>query len=460
MTSTSLRESSGVRHFHGVDQGNMFGSNGDYNQDEDDEEGDEEETEEEEEEEGDEEETEEEEEEEGDEEETEEEEEGDEEEEEEEEEDDEEQRQEEEDNIDSGIRFNNINENNSVRSLEIDADSIVSDAITYSSSINIGEDSIEENNDVFFDQIDSMMAAVKAENSAIEEMTEKLKELDRLKANVSAYESKLENTNLKITKLASTKEILQKKYDAMVGQKQLADEQLNPYRNQLVSMKESYAKERVSRLSAQQEVTNMRKKVTMLETTNKQLHNENKAIDALNELIESLRRELSDIRNKHKEDTNTLKERLKGAETFLTDQQSLRKKVHLLSKKLLDVGDNKVKKKYDVHAGINQIGHRKPIIFQKEQYRLGGVIEDEDEENDEDDEDEDDDEEDNYQDEDGFYQSKILAMETAASIQVNTQDRRRQRPTEERQTQQQYHTANNFDPYKQKLAKPRRNGRK
>jgi chromosome segregation ATPase len=134
-------------------------------------------------------------------------------------------------------------------------------------------------------QLDSMIAAVKTESSALDQMKEKLKEVDNLRNQIAIYTKKLleadqANLNMKtnILKLQEQQVVLKKA-------KSEAESTMVPVRTELNKLKELCGKERMTRLSAQQEATVLKDHVQRLESMNMDLSNENKMIPALQVLL-------------------------------------------------------------------------------------------------------------------------------------------------------------------------------
>ena len=125
-------------------------------------------------------------------------------------------------------------------------------------------------------QLDSMIAAVKTESSALDQMKEKLKEVDNLRGQITVYTKKIleadqANLNMKTNMLK-----LQEQYNTLKKQKAENESTMVPIRTELNKFKELCGKERMTRLSAQQEATVLKDHVQRLEAMNSDLTNENK----------------------------------------------------------------------------------------------------------------------------------------------------------------------------------------
>jgi DNA repair exonuclease SbcCD ATPase subunit len=95
-----------------------------------------------------------------------------------------------------------------------------------------------------------MIAAVKTESSALDQMKEKLKEVDNLRNQIATYTKKLleadqANLNMKTNILK-----LQEQYSVLKKAKSDADSTMVPIRTELNKLKELCGKERMTRCAA------------------------------------------------------------------------------------------------------------------------------------------------------------------------------------------------------------------
>lgn len=104
-----------------------------------------------------------------------------------------------------------------------------------------------------FSQLDSMLSAVQTESSALDGMREKVKELDQLRVQLSTITKRLLESDQANLTLKSSLFQLQEAFNETRRAKQEIESTVVPLRQELNRTKEMYAKERMARLSAQQE---------------------------------------------------------------------------------------------------------------------------------------------------------------------------------------------------------------
>lgn len=131
--------------------------------------------------------------------------------------------------------------------------------MSYQMNSGLGGDNLSWANDTIdrstslFSQLDSMLSAVQTESSALDGMREKVKELDQLRVQLSAITKRLLESDQANLTLKSSLFQLQEAFNEMRRAKQEVESTVVPLRQELNRTKEMYSKERLARLSAQQE---------------------------------------------------------------------------------------------------------------------------------------------------------------------------------------------------------------
>ena len=165
-----------------------------------------------------------------------------------------------------------------------------------------------------FSQLDSMIAAVQTESSALDSMREKVKELDGLRLQLSSITKRLLESDQNNLTLKGSLFQLQEAFNDMRRQKQELESTMVPLRQELNRTKEMYSKERMTRLAAQQEVSMLKDQLQRVEKINEDLEREVKSIPALSESNELLKQDLSRVRGRYKEERAALQAQARSVE--------------------------------------------------------------------------------------------------------------------------------------------------
>lgn len=185
-----------------------------------------------------------------------------------------------------------------------------------------------------------MIAAVKVESSALDSMKEKLKEVDALRNQISTFTKRLLDADQANLNLKTNLVKVQEAYTELKKQKAEVESSMVPMRQELNRTKEAYSKERMARLSAQQETAMLKEQIMRLEKINENLDRECKTIPPLIESNEMLKTDLSNVRKRFKEEKAGLLKQIKGAEASLKDVEAVKSEVRSLSLRLLDLASN------------------------------------------------------------------------------------------------------------------------
>jgi len=170
---------------------------------------------------------------------------------------------------------------------------------------NFDDDVIERSGNLF-GQLDSMIAAVQNESSALDSMREKLRELDGMRTQLSSLTKRLLEADQANLTLKSNLVKIQEAYADIRRQKQESESNMVPLRTELNRTKDMYSKERQARLSSQQETSMLKDQLLRLEKINEDLERDVKSIPALADSNELLKTDLQRIRNRYKEEKTSL----------------------------------------------------------------------------------------------------------------------------------------------------------
>ncbi len=96
-----------------------------------------------------------------------------------------------------------------------------------------------------------------------------------------------------------------------------------PLRQELNRTKEMYSKERMARLSAQQEASILKDQLSRLEKLNEDLEREVKTIPALAESNEILKADLTQLRQRYKEDKTLMQSQIRSMEVNTRDVEGM-----------------------------------------------------------------------------------------------------------------------------------------
>eukprot|EP00601_Ochromonadales_sp_CCMP2298_P024450 CAMPEP_0173291658 /NCGR_PEP_ID=MMETSP1143-20121109/12280_1 /TAXON_ID=483371 /ORGANISM="non described non described, Strain CCMP2298" /LENGTH=228 /DNA_ID=CAMNT_0014230929 /DNA_START=158 /DNA_END=841 /DNA_ORIENTATION=+ len=176
----------------------------------------------------------------------------------------------------------------------------------------------------FFSQLDSMIAAVKVESSALDSMKEKLREVENLRTQIGAFTKRLLDADQSNLTLKQNLVKVQEMYAEVKRSKTEVESTIVPVRQELNRAKDICSKERAARLAAQQQVAALKEQVRQLENMNETLERDNRSIPALSESNEILKNDLTQVRRRFKEEKNQMQKHLKGLETQARDVESIK----------------------------------------------------------------------------------------------------------------------------------------
>lgn len=207
----------------------------------------------------------------------------------------------------------------------------------YTSSDGLNYDDTIERTGELFSQLDHMIAAVQVESHALDSMREKLKELDTLRGQIKMLTNKAleyEQTNLT---LKSNLNKLQQANADLKRSKADIEGTLNPIRVELNRTKEMYNKERMARLSAQQETAQLKEHAMRLEKVVEELERECKSIQGLTESNEILRNDLAQLKQRYKDDKAMLQNHVRSLEQQVREVDTIKANVKNYALRLLDI---------------------------------------------------------------------------------------------------------------------------
>jgi len=242
----------------------------------------------------------------------------------------------------------------------------------YSSSLGdskFADDTIEMSGN-FFSQLDSMIAAVKVESSALDSMKEKLKEVENLRNQISNFTKRLLEADQSNLNLKSNLVKAQEMYAEVKKAKAEVESSIVPLRNELNRTKEQCNKERAGRLAAQQQIAQMKDQINMLENANENLDRDVKTIPALSESNEILKNDLSQLRRRYKEEKAQMQKHIKALEGQSRDVESIKGAVRDLSMKLLDVANGGGSGGAVPGSGTSVGGHSSSSAYMAQQQRM------------------------------------------------------------------------------------------
>eukprot|EP01038_Epipyxis_sp_PR26KG_P014645 gene14645-19675_t len=192
----------------------------------------------------------------------------------------------------------------------------------------------------FFSQLDSMIAAVKVESSALDSMKEKLKEVDNLRNQIGNFTKRLLEADQTNLNLKNNFVKLQESYNELKKSKDEIESSIPPLRNELNRTKDMLGKERSARVSAQQEQTNLKEQISRFQQINENLERECKSILALTETNEIMKNDLVQLRKRFKDEKSSMMNHIQRIETQTKDYDSVKNEVRILSLRLLEIVSN------------------------------------------------------------------------------------------------------------------------
>jgi hypothetical protein len=201
---------------------------------------------------------------------------------------------------------------------------------------NWADDTIERSGNLF-NQLDSMIAAVQTESSALDKMREKLRELDGMRVQLSSLTKKLLDADHANLALKSNLVKIQEAYAEARRHKQELESTLVPLRQDLNKHKDLYNRERNARLSAQQESTMLKDQLVRLEKVNEEMERDVKAIPTLQEQNELLRTDLNRLRQRYKEENEYLTTQNQQLAGQLRAGEEARNEMRNLAVRMLDL---------------------------------------------------------------------------------------------------------------------------
>jgi len=201
---------------------------------------------------------------------------------------------------------------------------------------NWADDTIERSGNLF-GQLDSMIAAVQHESSALDSMREKLRELDGMRVQLSSLTKRLLEADQANLTLKSNLVKIQEAYADLRRQKQELESTMVPLRQELNRTKDAYSKERMVRLSAQQETSMLKDQLLRLEKINEDLERDVKSIPALADSNELLKTDLQRIRNRYKEEKASLTNSNNALLEHNRDLEASKVEIRGLAVRLLDL---------------------------------------------------------------------------------------------------------------------------
>lgn len=207
---------------------------------------------------------------------------------------------------------------------------------------NWADDTIERSGNLF-GQLDSMIAAVQNESSALDSMREKLRELDGMRGQLSSLTKRLLEADQANLTLKSNLVKIQEAYADLRRQKQELESTMVPLRQELNKTKDTYSKERMARLSAQQETSMLKDQLLRLEKINEDLERDVKSIPALADSNELLKADLTRIRNRYKEEKASLTNSNNALMESNRDLEAGKAEIRGLAVRLLDLASQSSK---------------------------------------------------------------------------------------------------------------------
>jgi len=215
---------------------------------------------------------------------------------------------------------------------------------------NWADDTIERSGNLF-GQLDSMIAAVQNESTALDSMREKLRELDGMRVQLSSLTKRLLEADQANLTLKSNLVKIQEAYADLRRQKQELESTMVPLRQELNRTKDAYSKERMARLSAQQETSMLKDQLLRLEKINEDLERDVKSIPALADSNELLKADLQRIRSRYKEEKASLTQSNNQLLEQNKDLEASKVEIRGLAVRLLDLASQ------SSHGAATKRGH-------------------------------------------------------------------------------------------------------
>lgn len=198
------------------------------------------------------------------------------------------------------------------------------------------DDTIERTGDLF-SQLDHMISAVQLESNALDAMRDKLKELDTLRTQLTVLTKRLLDADQANLTLKGSVIKMQESYADLKRSKVELENSLNPVRQELTRTKDMYNKERMARLSAQQETAQLKEHIMRLEKVNEDLDRECKTVPALQESNEILKSDLMQLRQRYKDDKTQMMSQIHSLEMTAREVEGIKAEVRNHAMRLLDL---------------------------------------------------------------------------------------------------------------------------
>jgi chromosome segregation ATPase len=184
-----------------------------------------------------------------------------------------------------------------------------------------------------------MIAAVKVESTALDSMREKLKEVDNLRAQISAFNKRLIDADQSNLNLKANLMKVQEQYSELKKQKIDCESMNVQLRSELHRTKEFLTKEKSTRQLLQSEIVTLREQIGRYEAAHENYERELKQIPTLQESNEILKQDLMNFRRKYKEEKGQLIKQVKTLENQHMNVEMIKNEVRTLAMRLLDVSN-------------------------------------------------------------------------------------------------------------------------
>lgn len=184
-----------------------------------------------------------------------------------------------------------------------------------------------------------MIQAVKVESTALDSMREKLKEVDNLRQQISAFSKRLIDADQHNLSLKSALMKAQESFADLNKQKLEVESTNVQLRQELNRAKDQLSKEKGARQAAQQEILALRDQVGRFEAMHETYEREMKSIPVLQESNEMLKNDLANLRRKYKDDKAQLTKNIRHLEAQHTNVEAVKSEVRSLALRLMEVAN-------------------------------------------------------------------------------------------------------------------------
>jgi hypothetical protein len=182
-----------------------------------------------------------------------------------------------------------------------------------------------------------MIAAVKVESTALDSMREKLREVDNLRNQLSAFTKRIIDADQANLNLKANLVKQQEQYNELKKQKAEVESSIVPLRQELNRTKDALTKERSARQQLQQELSTLREQYSRLEVLRDNLDREVKTIPTITESNEILKNDLQILRRRYKEEKANMTKHIKFLESQNRDLDVLRNEIRNMAMRLMDL---------------------------------------------------------------------------------------------------------------------------